>query len=75
MTLKILYELLHELMRKDIDFYPIYSVVQDMHEAGDGNTSFSCDNIGVNITENAINIYDIFAGKTIATLELKLKED
>ena len=74
MTLKILNEILKELMLKDLDFYPLHRIVEDMYETGDSNISFSCDNIGINITKNAIDIVDIFAGESIATLELKLSK-
>lgn len=70
----LLMMLLSEYAKRNIEFEPIMAIVTMMHEAGDGNTSFSNDNIGVNVTSDTIEIVDIFENKSIATIKLSIKE-
>lgn len=73
--LEFLNELLTEFANRFDDFKDIANVIGMMHEAGDSNISFSAHNLGINVTANAIDIVDIYEGKSIATIELKFKED
>lgn len=57
------------------DFIWLAKLVQIMNEAEDANISFSAGNTGVNVTANAIDIVDIEASKSIATIRLEVHDD
>lgn len=57
----------------DEDFIWLAKLVQMMNDAGDSNICFSAGNIGVNIIANTIDIVDIEADRSIATLKLEVK--
>ena len=64
----------YNTIRLDEQLKPLADTLALMAEAEDGSINFSCGNIGVTATSNKIEIVDIEAGTTIATLELKLSK-
>lgn len=54
------------------DFIWLAKLVQMMNDAEDANIAFSAGNTGVNVTANAIDIVDIEAGKSMATIRLEV---
>lgn len=70
----LLMMLLSEYAKRKPGFESIAGIVTMMHEAGNSNTSFSTDDIGINITSDTIEIVDIFENKLIATIKLSIKE-
>lgn len=50
----------------------LFILIDCMVDAGDGNISDSFDNIGIDVTNNVIDIVDIKNGTSIATLELTI---
>ena len=73
--LKLLAQLLSELRFMSPDLISLSYVIEDMAEAGDGNTSFSVEGLGINITKDAIDFVDIELGESIATLKLEINEN
>ena len=73
--LKLLAQLLSELRFMNHDLISLSYVIEDMAEAGDGDTSFSVEGLGINITKDTIDFVDIELGKSIATLKLEINEN
>lgn len=73
MEINLLAFLMQEYGKHNEQFKRIFGTLMLMAEAEDGNIAFSHDDIGVNVTEDTIDIVDINAGKSIAVLKLELK--
>lgn len=73
--LKLLTQLLSELRFMSPDLISLSYVIEDMANAGDGNTSFSVEGLGINITKDAIDFVNIELGKSIATLKLEINKN
>lgn len=67
-----LYTILRDAALNEPEFVWLAVLVRSMNEAGDSNISFSNGNIGVNIIRDTIDIVDIDAGKSIATIKLTI---
>lgn len=72
MTTRQLNQILIEHSTKDLSIAAIAQLISLMHEADDGNISFSYGNLGINITHDTIDIVDIFDDRSIAELKLIL---
>lgn len=70
------FDTLSEELLKYIGHYgftdALFIIFDTLKDVGDGNISYSDDNLGFNITKNTIEIVDINAGKTIATLTITI---